>query len=81
MDNRSDVIAVLKNWKKLPEDIKVSSDLTPLQRKTYKNLKAQAYEWNLKNPNSRKTVIYIKGNPTLVTEKKPKKSSAKNQGN
>lgn len=66
LDHRSDVINILKNWKKVKNGVKVSSDLTPLQKSMYKKLKDDAKKWNSTNQDHKKIVIFVKGDPTLV---------------
>ena len=66
LTHRSDVINLLKNWRKVKDNVKISSDLTPLQRREYKLLKVKASEWNQVNPNQLKKVIFTKGNPKIV---------------
>lgn len=68
MDNRADVIAVLTNWKLLPNTFKVSGDYTKLQREQYKKLKEEANRYNESKPIFKKYVRFSKGNPELCTE-------------
>lgn len=76
MEKRSDVTTVLGNWKAIPNNYKVSPDLTLLQRNLLKKLKQEATEWNSKNPDNRKIAFLSRGNPVIVFAKPPKTNSS-----
>ena len=66
LDSRLDANNILKNWKSVKNGIKVSSDLTLLQRSLYKKAKVETDLWNRTNLNDKKKVIFSNGNPKSV---------------
>lgn len=69
LNSRSDVTKILKNWRKLPQNLKANEDHTKMQRDQYKILKNRVDDHNLKNPEDLQMVIFDNGCPKIVIKK------------
>ncbi len=58
-------------------DLKFSNDYTPLQLKTFKNLKIDLAKRMEEDPTQNLTIRHINGNPKIVKSDKPKNQPKK----
>lgn len=80
LNNRGDVIFILKNKYKLVSNVRISEDLTQQQRELLNNLRAEV---NYKNANRTDnsimwTIKYIKGVPTIVEQEQQQNQRNRN---
>lgn len=67
LSSKVDALAILKNKKRISGNLKIQSDLTPMQQKHLRDLRAKLRDLNQGGEN--KTIKYIKGVPQIVNAK------------
>lgn len=67
--SREEVGRVLRNWKCLPDGLRVSPDHTKAQREQYNSLRREAALHNAAHPSDLRVVRFVNGVPTMQSQK------------